>query len=137
LVHALLKGMEGRRMRNFVRVLVSAALCVALAACVAVPVPEETPSVALGQASIYRLEVALLVFYGCLLLITPAFSGLIRGRLPIEISARGARFAEEIDRSAELKDAAIEKLERQVESLDEQLARAKSEISRSKEGDST
>jgi len=55
-----------------------------------VPVPEDLPAIAIRQPGLYRLEVALLIFYGWLLLLTPAFSGLIRGRLPIEISTRGA-----------------------------------------------
>lgn len=68
------------------------------------------PAVALEQTALYRLEVALMVFYGGLLLITPAFSGLVSGRLPIEISARGAKFAEEADQSAEVTRAAIRDL---------------------------
>ena len=85
------------------------------------------------QAGLYRLEVALLVFYGSLLLITPAFSGLIRGRLPIEISTRGARFAEEADQSAESNEAAIRKLEQIASSLTDDLTEAKAEIEELKE----
>jgi hypothetical protein len=89
--------MRGRHTRNLVRVLVGTALCTALSVCIAVPIPADLPAIALLQPSLYRLEVALLVFYGCLLLLTPAFSGLIRGRLPIEISTRGAK-SMQIDR---------------------------------------
>lgn len=63
-----------------------------------------------------------------LLLITPAFSGLIRGRLPTEISTRGARFAEEADQSAELTDAKIKGLERTTDALAERLIDAHAEI---------
>jgi hypothetical protein len=45
-------------------------------------------------------------------LITPAFSGLIRGQLPIEISTRGAKFADEADRSTLANEAAIDKLKK-------------------------
>lgn len=86
--------------RTIVRFLISAALLVAILTAALAPA-SALPAIALGQLWLYRLEVSLLAFYACLLLITPAFSGLIRGRLPIEISTRGARFAEEADHSDE------------------------------------
>jgi hypothetical protein len=55
----------------------------------------DLPDVALGQASIYRIEIFLFAFYGGLLIATPLFRGVAGGHLPIEISARGAKFAEE------------------------------------------
>jgi hypothetical protein len=113
--------MGGRRARNLIRALTGAALCMALTACLGAPVPEDLPAVAAGQPSLYRLEVALLVFYGDLLLITPAFSGLIRGRLPIEISTRGARFGEEADQSNQWSEKKIEDLEGVAENLSEGL----------------
>jgi hypothetical protein len=81
-----------------------------------------------------------MVFYGWLLLVTPAFSGLIRGHLPIEISTRGAKFAEEDGRSAELNGAAIRKLEGTVADLAEALADTQIEterLSETVESDST
>jgi hypothetical protein len=125
--------MEGRRLRNCIRALVGAALCSALVACAAVPAPEDLPAVAFGQTGLYRLEVALLVFYGCLLLITPAFSGLIRGRLPIEISARGAKFAEEDERSTQLGEVATGKLEESIDDLAQALADTRIETERLRE----
>jgi hypothetical protein len=125
--------------RAFVRALVGAALVAAVSTCAAVPIPldaqgdPELPALAFGQEGLYRLEVALLVFYGSLLLITPAFLGLARGRLPIEISARGAKFAEDADRSAELGEAAIERLEGEVGDLTEQMRQTKVELDRLKE----
>src|SRR3954462_9041465 len=92
--------------RLFIRILVAIALALALAAFSLTPVPQDhfgnphLPAPALEQAVLYRLEVALLVFYGCLLLVTPAFSGFLRGRLPIEIPTRGAKFAAEADETA-------------------------------------
>jgi len=114
--------------RNLVRALVGAALCVALAACVFLPIPESLPSIALGLADIYRLEVALAVFYGCLLMVTPAYSGLAAGRLPIEISTQGAKFAAETDWTAERDETAIKELEQTTDRLWEQLERALVEI---------
>lgn len=125
--------MGERHARNLIRVLSGTALCTALLACVAVPAPKDLPAIALQQAALYRLEVALLVFYGALLLITPAFSGVGRGRLPTEISTRGAKFAEEDDRSTQLNEAAIEELEHTIGSLTEGLKIANFEIKRLKE----
>jgi len=120
--------MTGRHTRILIRVLIGIALCSALGACAAVPVPEDLPAVSLQQAGLYRLEIALFVFYSALLLITPAFAGLIRGHLPIEVSARGAKFAEEADQSAELTRATIEELEVIIASLADGLGNANLEI---------
>jgi len=129
--------MPGRRTRHLIRVLVGTALCAALLACIAVPVPEDLPAIAIRQPGLYRLEVALLTFYGGLLLLTPAFSGLVRGRLPIEISTRGAKFAEE---SAVLNDQMLEELGRTADAHSEALVTIDLEIKRLKKmnkGDST
>lgn len=124
-------------MRRFsIRLLVALVACAALAASASVPIPVDArevpaiPAVALEQPALYRLEVALLVFYGGLLLITPAFSGLVSGRLPIELSARGAKFAEEADQSSEATEAAIRNLEETTEILSERLSAANLEIKR-------
>jgi hypothetical protein len=120
--------------RLFVRILIGAALCAALLVFALVSVPmnaegdPDLPAAAFAQVGLYRLEAALLVFYGSLLLATPAFSGLARGRLPIEISMRGAKFAEETDQSTEAAKAAIKELESTTESLSEDLAAASIEI---------
>jgi len=120
--------------RVLVRALVAAALCVALSACLLVPIPQDLkgnsalPAIALEQVGLYRLEVALLIFYGWLLLVTPAFSGLIRGRLPSEISTRGAKFVEEADQSAALNEEKIKDLKRITDDLAEGLRVAKFEI---------
>jgi hypothetical protein len=122
--------------RLSIRILVALSLCVALAAFASTPIHRDEndspvlPAVALEQAALYRLEVALAVFYGELLLITPVYSGLIGGRLPIEISARGAKFAEEADQSAELTRAAIGKLKQATDSLSEDLSVVTLEIER-------
>lgn len=114
-------GMASQTQRTFVRILIGAALSVAIVTAARAPA-SALPAFALGQIWLYRLEVSLLAFYGCLLLITPAFSGLIRGRLPIEISTRGAKFAEETigDLSQAIANAQIEigQLREQIVSSD-------------------
>jgi hypothetical protein len=125
--------------RGLIRILVGSALSIALLALLLVPVPRDAtgdpdlPAVAFEQVGLYRLEIALLVFYGDLLLITPAFSGLIWGRLPTEISVRGAKFTERTDRSADSNRAAVEELERATRRLAEGLDIANFEIKRLKE----
>ncbi|HEU5104480.1 MAG TPA: hypothetical protein VFU11_01435 [Solirubrobacterales bacterium] len=121
------------RSHNLIRALVGTGLTVAVMAAAAAPIPEVLPAVAVGQAAIYRLEVALLIFYGLLLLITPAVSGLSQGRLPIEISTRGAKFAEGTDLSAALAEMRFEELEKAVNGLDEGLLTADLEIKQLKE----
>jgi hypothetical protein len=122
--------------RLVIRVLVALVASVAIAASASIPIPVDEkdhsalPAIALEQAALYRLEVALAVFYGGLLLITPVISGLVDGRLPIEISARGAKFAEEADQSAEVTQAAIEDLEEATISLSDGLTAANLEIKR-------
>jgi hypothetical protein len=74
------------------------------------------------------MEVALLIFYGDLLLITPALLGLLHGRLPIEISTRGARFAEGSEWSASLDEATITELEATIRNLARGLTDAQIEI---------
>ncbi|HET7418388.1 MAG TPA: hypothetical protein VFJ61_12265 [Solirubrobacterales bacterium] len=127
--------MSEQRMRHLVRVLVGAALGTALLACVAIPVPDDLPAIALRQQGLYRLEVALLTFYGWLLLVTPAFSGVVRGRLPIEISTRGAKFAEEASESTKVTRQALERLEETTKSLADDLVEANREIDHLKRGD--
>ncbi|HEY8502793.1 MAG TPA: hypothetical protein VIL21_08910 [Solirubrobacterales bacterium] len=113
--------------RTLVRILVATSLCIAVSACMLMPIPRDAkgnpalPAIAFEQVGLYRLEVSLLVFYGGLLLITPTFSGLIWGRLPTEISARGAKFAGEADQSAALNEARIEELEKATDELTEEL----------------
>lgn len=92
------------------------------------------PAMTLDQASLYRLEVALLVFYGILLLAVPAFLGLARGRLPVEISVRGAKFEEEADHSVKLAEAEIEELKQRARNLDAGLTAATIQIDQLKKG---
>jgi hypothetical protein len=116
--------------RNLVRLLVGGTLSGALAACGVLAAPENLPAIALEQAVLYRLEVALGIFYGCLLLLTPAYSGLVRGRLPTEISTRGAKFASEADVSADRNETTIKELQQTTDCLREDLTMAAFEINR-------
>jgi len=68
------------------------------------------------------------VFYGCLLLVTPAYSGLAMGRLPIEISTRGAKFAEGTDRSTEVNEELMWELKQNVDGAVDGLTKALIEI---------
>jgi hypothetical protein len=110
--------------RTLVRCLVGAAPALAITICARMPIPAELPAVALGQPDLYRLEVALTAFYGCLLLLTPAYSGMAHGHLPTEISTRGAKFAEESDLRAEQNETSIKELERRSDRLSESLEKA-------------
>lgn len=133
------RAYSGMAERLFVRLLMGAVLCMALLAFVLVPVPEDVkgnptlPGPAFGQTGLYRMEVALFVLYGSLLLMTPAFVGLVRGRLPIEVSTRGAKFAEEADLSGGRGEAKFVELEQKTSALTERLAAVNVEIERLKD----
>lgn len=71
------------------------------------------PAVALGSVVIYRLEIALAVLYGGLLLLVPLYRGAVRGDLPIEVSARGAKY--------EQVGATVSEIGEQVEKLDKRV----------------
>lgn len=116
--------------RLFVKVLVGAALCLALLTSALLPAPADLPAVALEQPSLYRLEIAMAFFYGSLLLATPAYSGLAMGRLPIEISTRGAKFATEADQAVARDGATTKQLEQGVADLKAKLAAIKVEVDR-------
>jgi hypothetical protein len=81
------------------------------------------PDVALGQQALYRLEVGLVAFYGGLFILVPLFFGVVRGRLPTEISARGAKFGEDVDESIKEAQALVDDLDRRIEYAESRLAR--------------
>jgi hypothetical protein len=72
----------------------------------------QLPAVALGQTFIYRVELLVATVFAGLLLLTPLLQGLLNGRLPTEITARGAKYHPE-DVAAGLAEAQkrIDKLE--------------------------
>ena len=97
-----------------VRLATAAVFVVATAVAATTPAPSDLPAIALGQVAVYRVEILLALVYGGLLLLTPFFQGVLNGRLPIEISHRGAKWhsdAEERLREAEEEIARLEKEE--------------------------
>ncbi len=106
--------LPGRGERKLIRLLVAAVVIATVLACVLIPTPEDAkgnpdpPAVALKDEGLFRVEVALLVFYGGLLLLTPAFAGIFKGRLPSEISTRGAKYEEEVKERAETSDKVVD-----------------------------
>jgi hypothetical protein len=99
--------LPGRSERKMIRLSMAAVVVATLVALILVPVPTKDggrpapPAVALNNSALFHVEVALLAFYGGLLLLTSAFAGLFRGRLPSEISTKGAKYEEEVKRSDE------------------------------------
>ncbi len=55
------------------------------------------PSLAFGSHVVLAIQVALLFFYGSLLLLVPLARAVFDGDLPVELSLRGARWKEEVD----------------------------------------
>jgi hypothetical protein len=118
--------------RTGIRLAVITLITLAILAAVTLDPPERTvrgqtqqdlPDVALGKEELYRLEVALLVFYGGLVLLTPFVYGAIRGRVPLEVSARGAKFADEADES-------IKETQKLAGGLKERLTKVEGDIAR-------
>jgi hypothetical protein len=125
-----MSGARGATGSHAIRFLVGALLvaCVALAVLVGVPTTGNLPSVALRQTIIYRSEIGLAAFYGGLLILLPAYRGIIDGRLPTAISPRGAEFATEVDKSLETTQRSVDDLQATTESLDGRMARARLNI---------
>jgi len=79
--------------RTAIRLAIPAAMLAAVAVGVAIPAPQNLPSPALGSRELLWLERTLVLFYGFLLLFVPLLRALA-GELPIELSMRGARYAD-------------------------------------------
>jgi hypothetical protein len=84
----------------------------------------DLPAPAAGETGLYRLEVGLGVFFGGLLLLTPAFVGIIRGRLPMEMSLRGWKFGEEAVATDKVMQESIRKIETRLDIVEPDLTRA-------------
>jgi hypothetical protein len=124
-------SLPGRAERNAIRILVAFVIAAAILTCLLVSRPDDLPGPTFNLVGLYRIEIALVVFYGGLLLLTPVFSGVVRGRLPIEISARGAKFAEEIRQErAEISDKAIASQQEETARLTRELVEARVEINK-------
>jgi hypothetical protein len=83
-------------MRNGIRFGIPAAGAAAIVIGIALPTAHDLPALVLGNRELLWLERALLLFYGFLLLFVPVVRAL-QGELPIELSTRGARYAEASD----------------------------------------
>jgi hypothetical protein len=107
--------------RRAIRLGIPGAAIAAAAIGIVLPTPEALPAVALGSRELFWLERALVLFYGILLFFVPILRAL-QGELPIELSARGTRYAEasasaleelkaRVDEKAELLDRTIQSVE--------------------------
>jgi hypothetical protein len=107
-------SLPGQFERLGVRLSIVIVLAIAVLAGFRVSIPEDgqgerkTPGVAFHSASLFHLEIGLIVFYGGLLLLTPLVAGIFRGRLPTEISTRGAKFPDDINAITEDRVKALE-----------------------------
>jgi hypothetical protein len=68
--------------------------CVGAAAVSWHAATSEIPSFAFGSHVVLAVQVALLLFYGAMLLLVPLMRALFDGDLPVELSLRGARWKE-------------------------------------------
>jgi hypothetical protein len=87
----------GRAERVAVRLGIPALLVASSAGAVAVSwhaTKSEIPGFAFGSHVVLAVQIALLFFYGALLLLVPLVRALVDGDLPIELSLRGARWKE-------------------------------------------
>lgn len=90
------------------------------------------PSFAFGSRVVLAVQVALILFYGALLLMVPLTRALFHGDLPIELSLKGARWTEGIgglgdqisDRQTKAEDKALKaelEIKQDLEVLREEL----------------
>ena len=108
-------------MTRAIRIGIPAAALAALVLGLALPTPDDLPSLALGSRELLWAERTLVFFYGFLLFLVPILKAL-GGELPIELSTRGARYAEASDTALEELKARIDEneelLDDTIESLD-------------------
>jgi len=86
------------------------------------------PAVAFGNRFVFALQLFLLIFYALLLLAVPLLRGVCRGELPIELTARGARFPEP---SAEAARALMsQELHDRIRTVEQGLEQAQRDLDR-------
>ena len=109
-------------MSRAIRIGIPAAALAALGLGIFLPTAHRLPSLALGNRELLWAERTLVFFYGFLLFFVPIVKAL-QGELPIELSTRGARYAEASDDAveglAERLDETEQLLDRAVELVDE------------------
>jgi hypothetical protein len=81
---------------------------------------DESPAVAFENHLIFAGELFLLTFYGVLLILVPLVRAMASGELPIELTARGARFSE---REVTVALAADQESEDRIERIERSLTR--------------
>ncbi len=101
-----------------IRLAIPAAAVAAIVLGIALPVPRSLPGPALGSQELLWVERAILFFYGFLLLFVPVLRAL-EGVLPIELTTRGARYAEASDDAIEELAARLEDAEDGLYSISE------------------
>jgi hypothetical protein len=87
-----------RAERTIVRLGIPALLLASCAGATAVSwhaTASQIPSFAFGSHVVLAVQIALLFFYAGLLLLVPPLRALFGGALPVELSLRGARWADE------------------------------------------
>jgi hypothetical protein len=94
-----------------IRIGIPAAAAAAVVLGIALPTPPDLPSLALGSRELLWTERTLVFFYAFLLFFVPVVKAL-QGELPIELSTRGARYAEASDDAVEELKARLSEAER-------------------------
>ncbi len=79
------------------------------------------PAVAFEQSGLYRAEIGLVVFYAALLILTPAFVGIVQGRLPSEISARGVKVGEKVAATEAATKERLKRIEARLKDAEEDV----------------
>jgi hypothetical protein len=105
--------------RAAVRLIVPLAFVVAgVTAALVAYQTDQSPAVAFENHLIFAGELFLLTFYGVLLILVPLVRAMASGELPIELTARGARFSE---RAGEGALAANEQFVRWIKKIEDSL----------------
>jgi hypothetical protein len=84
------------------------------------------PSFAFGSHVVLAVQLTLLFFYAALLLLVPLMRALVDGALPVELSLKGARWAEDLgdlgDRVLERQAAEEEKAQKENFEMQREIA---------------
>jgi hypothetical protein len=93
------------------------------------------PEIAFENHFVYAVQLFLLIFYGILLLLVPLVRAIASGELPIELTARGARFPEKaVKGSLTANQELLERLEEVEEALRSQRILGDQNAARAAEG---
>jgi hypothetical protein len=96
---------------------------------------DRPPGVAFENHLIFGGELLLLGFYGMLLVLVPLVRAIGGGELPIELTARGARFAETVvEESVATNQEIVERLESLEEAMADQEVEAEVRVRRANDG---